>query len=125
VINGVRIKASEADARKRLGRPTSAETSFDYCANGVEKVLGYPIGTVRLLEGRLVDFECTDRSCATADGLKVGMPRAQVLQIYGPGQPYQHRDAIGYFAEDLKGCGLMVVFKGDYVESLRIFCVVC
>lgn len=125
IINGIGLGASESELLQKLGDPLSSKESYDYCARGDSKTLFYSIGEVTLLDGGLVRFQCSNKSCKTADGIYPGMPKESVLNTYGKGSQSQHKDWIYYKAKDKEYCFLTIGFESNLVKSISIWCAVC
>jgi len=122
-IIGVAAGYKESDVVKILGKPRSVTSGYSELEDKPWKQLHYNDARINFIDSEIYGLSCVGVHCATERGLKIGDPRAKVIQAYGAGnQPYPgaSEDTLSY---PLTGSDvyLVFVFRNQKVIEIRFF----
>ncbi len=120
---GVVIGTPQDVVRREIGPPVDSVLALPADAADSVFTWRYPGIEVSFARHRVYGLQCLAPRCVTHDGVRLGAPRADVLQAYGPGFRgyYRSNDVLIYYSRP-RSCIMVFVFTRARVTRMYLQC---
>ncbi|MEO8295364.1 MAG: hypothetical protein ABI613_07610 [Gemmatimonadota bacterium] len=124
-FNGIEAGASISRVRGIMGAPNGTlGPAYQEASRETVVTWIYAGMRVAFTHEKVIDVQCTGRSCITTDGVRNGATVAEIDSVYGlpGGASLADSSKITYPVTGNDSCGLTLTFMSDLVSTMEMSC---